>query len=285
MTQNNTTTPLVSVLLPVYNTKEEYLRACIDSILKQSFTDFELLIVNDCSTNSQVECIIKSYDDKRIQYYVNEKNLGISGTRNRLMSLAKGKYWAIVDHDDISLPDRFQKQVFYLEHHPEVGVVSGGILQYDEPKNRKYPILHAENDNDIKLRLARECELYHPAAMLRADTLKAHHIVYEEEYSPAEDRVLWYRLLPFTKFYNIQEPLIIYRWHSSNTSKTQQFKMDCAIQKARILFEREFPEISSVYPEVTKVKVLSIPVLKIKREINKYKIYLFGIQILSIKKM
>ena len=277
--------PTVSVLLPVHNTKEEYLRACIESILQQSFTDFELLIVNDCSTDSHVESIIKSYTDARINYYVNETNLGISGTRNRLMALAKGKYWAIVDHDDISLPERFQKQVSFLETHPQVGVVSGGIFQYDEHKHKKYPILHAEHDKDIKMKLSRECELYHPAAMIRASVIRDNHLCYEEAYSPAEDRVLWYRMLPLTQFYNIQEPLIIYRWHTSNTSKTQQFQMDCAIEKARLLFEKEFPEISAVYPETIIVKLLSVPVLKIRREIRKYRVYFLGIPLLSIKRM
>ena len=283
--KNNTpTVPVVSVLLPVYNTREKYLRECIDSILKQSFADFELIIVNDCSTDLQVEQVIKSYNDNRIRYYVNDINLGITGTRNRLMSLAKGKYWAIVDHDDISLTDRLKKQVAYLDDHPEVGVVSGGIFQYDEPKNRKYPILHVEHDKDIKLKLSRECELYHPAAMIRADLVKNNNIAYEEEYSPAEDRVLWYRMIPFTQFYNLQEPLIIYRWHASNTSKTQQFKMDCATEKARLLFEKEYPEISRVYPETITIKVLSFPIFKIKKEINKYRVYLLGIQIASITK-
>jgi len=282
---SNSAGPLVSALLPVYNTSERYLRECMESILSQSFTDFELIIVNDRSTDPQVERVIKSYTDSRIKYYVNERNLGISATRNRLMSLAKGKYWAIVDHDDISLKDRFKMQVDFLEKNPEVGVVSGGIYQFDEPQNRKYPILHLEHDRDIKLKLSRECELYHPAAMIRADIIRQNHLSYEEEYSPAEDRVLWYRMIPFTHFYNIQEPLIIYRWHNSNTSKTQQFKMDYATQKAQLLFEREYPELYKLYPEKIQIKFLSFPLVTIKREVNKYKVYFLGLRLLSIKKM
>lgn len=99
----------ISVLLPVYNTKEEYLRECIESILNQTFSNFELLILNDGSTNN-VEDVILSYKDSRIKYYKQE-NLGITSARNKLLTLAKGKYIAIADHDDISTPDRLEKRI------------------------------------------------------------------------------------------------------------------------------------------------------------------------------
>ena len=93
--------PKVSVLLPVYNTPALYLRECIDSILSQTFKDFELIIVNDGSADQNVERVIKSYEDPRIRYYLNEKNLGISETRNRLIDLSQGEYLAVHDHDDV----------------------------------------------------------------------------------------------------------------------------------------------------------------------------------------
>ncbi len=108
--------PKISVLLPVYNTKEAYLRACIESILQQSYGDFELIIINDASTDEHVETVIKSYDDARIRYYKNDHNQGISETRNKLMDLARGEYLAIMDHDDISLADRFKMQALILMH-------------------------------------------------------------------------------------------------------------------------------------------------------------------------
>ena len=99
--------PKVSVLFPVYNTEEKYLRAAIDSILEQTFTDFELIIINDASTDKNVEKVVMSYQDKRIRYSVNPTNQGITKTRNTLISMAKGDYLAVMDHDDISLPNRF----------------------------------------------------------------------------------------------------------------------------------------------------------------------------------
>ena len=124
--------PKISVLLPVYNTAEDYLRECIDGILGQTFSDFELIIVNDASTDANVERVVKSYEDSRIRYYVNEKNLGISETRNKLIDLAQGEYLAVHDHDDVSLPERFAKQVAYLDMHPEIGVL--GTAHIEIPK-------------------------------------------------------------------------------------------------------------------------------------------------------
>ena len=88
--------------MPVYKTQEEHLRAAIESILNQSFTDFEFLILDDCPTDTR-ETIVKSYNDPRIKYLINETNLGISKARNKLIDLAQGEYLAVFDHDDLSL--------------------------------------------------------------------------------------------------------------------------------------------------------------------------------------
>ena len=129
----------ISVLLPVYNTKEAYLRETIESILHQTFKDFELIIVNDASTDSNVEKVVKSYKDRRIRYFKNPVNLGISQTRNRLIELAKGKYLAVMDHDDIALPKRLAEEVAFLDKHSEVGVV--GTWYENFPKRKKvFPI-------------------------------------------------------------------------------------------------------------------------------------------------
>ena len=105
----------VSVLMPVYKTPEKYLREAIESILAQTFTDFEFLILDDCPTDKTCEAIINSYSDSRIKYQKNPENLGISGTRNKLLSMAKGEYIAVMDHDDISMPDRFENRfVFWM---------------------------------------------------------------------------------------------------------------------------------------------------------------------------
>ena len=113
----------VSVCMPVYNTKPEYLREAVESILNQTFKDFEFLILSDSPDNTEIDKIISSYDDKRIKYSKNTKNIGISESRNKLLKTAKGEYIAVFDHDDISLPNRLEKEVEYLDKNPDVSVV------------------------------------------------------------------------------------------------------------------------------------------------------------------
>ena len=112
--------PAVSVVMPVYN-GEKYLRESIDSILNQTYTDYEFIIVNDGS-NDKTEEIILSYNDNRIRYIKNEKNLQIVKSLNRGIELAKGRYIARMDADDISLPRRFEKQITFMENNLEIGV-------------------------------------------------------------------------------------------------------------------------------------------------------------------
>ena len=109
----------VSVLVPFFNS-EAQLKSSIDSTLNQTFTDFELILLNDGSTDGS-EDVVKSYNDTRIRYYKNEKNLGLSRSRNRLLELARGEYLAIMDNDDFSMPERFAKQVAYLDKNSDVG--------------------------------------------------------------------------------------------------------------------------------------------------------------------
>ena len=123
--------PRVSVLTPVYNTNIEHLHQCIDSILNQTFTDFEFIILNDSPENTELESEILSYSDKRIKYYKNDKNIGISESRNRLLQLARGEYIAIFDHDDISIPDRLACQVEFLDTHPNIGVIGGWLQNFE----------------------------------------------------------------------------------------------------------------------------------------------------------
>ena len=117
--------PKVSVITPIYNTPKDHLRETIDSILNQTFTDFEYIILNDSPDNTELDEIVASYTDSRIRYYRNKKNIGLEESTNKLLDLAKGEYVAVFDHDDISLPDRLKKEVEYLDYHPDVGLVSG----------------------------------------------------------------------------------------------------------------------------------------------------------------
>ena len=278
--------PKVSVLMAVYNTKEEYLRAAIDSILSQTFKDFELILLDDASPDRNVEKVIKSYSDKRIRYVCNEKNLGISLTRNRLIDLAKGEYLAVMDHDDISLPERFEKEVQYLDEHPDIGVVSCFYKKF--PVNGRVPEYFVD-DNEIKIQLVQSCAIMHPASMIRKSVLDEHNIRYENEFTPAEDYALWCRLIPFTKFHNIPEVLFHYRVHTTNTSKVQSLKMQRAMIAIREFVKAENPvlvkQADTVLVKETDVKLFGcIPFIRKQTQNDKTKWFLFGkIMICSVK--
>lgn len=241
--------PRVSVLTPIYNTNIGHLCECIDSILNQTFTDFEFIILNDSPNNKQLKKIIQTYDDDRIKYYENEKNMGISASRNRLLELARGEYIAIFDHDDISMPDRLERQVEFLDAHPNVGVVSS-LLQCFGDRNDVWK--NPESDIEIKLGLTENCFVAHTAAMIRKSVLDEHNIKYEEKYSPAEDYRIWTRLMDYTDFYNIQMPLVKYRWYAENTTNLQQEKMHNAWLAVKSDVCNKYPGYYAVYQALQK---------------------------------
>ena len=266
----------VSVLMPIYKTNENHLREAIESILNQTFTDFEFLILDDCPDDDR-EAIVKSYKDKRIKYSKNEKNLGITPSRNKLMDMAKGEYLAIFDHDDISLPTRFEKQVKYLDENPEDGVVSCWAENFPNGKVCKNPI----KNHDIKVALTDACIVLHPASMIRKSVLIENKIRYDVEYTPAEDYELWARLIRVTNFYNIPEVLFNYRIHETNTSKTQKNKMYNADVRIKAFIRLNYPELYYEYKvrlkKITKFRLFGIiPFLKIVELNNEKKVYLFS---------
>ena len=274
--------PKVSVLMPVYNTKDRYLRDAIDSILAQTFTDFELLIINDASTQKHVEAVVLSYKDPRIKYKANEANIGITHTRNKLLEWAAGEYLAVMDHDDISLPIRFMRQVEHLDAHPDVGVVSCCFERFRfKNKNGKIKI-RLEHDADIRLALVGTCAVLHPASMLRKSVLIDNNIRYENEFTPAEDYALWCRLIPHTKFYNIPEVLFRYRCHSNNTSRVQKDKIKRATMAIYAFVEQENPLLYKQYQLTAKHTAIFrlfgfIPLLKFVSQSQRTWVYLFNI--------
>lgn len=221
--------PQVSVCTPLYNTEPVQLEEMIESVLSQTFTDFEFLLLNDSPDNRRIKEIVFSYTDKRIRYIENELNIGISASRNKLIHLSKGSFLAICDHDDISLPERFEKQVMYLESHSDVGVVSALCSIFGDGNHHFQQ--HPENSDDIKKMLSHGCYVAHPASMIRKSVLIDNDIFYKESYSPAEDYKLWIDLMAVTNFHNIQETLLKYRTFNGNTSVTQRKKMEKATKR------------------------------------------------------
>lgn len=268
--------PKVSVLMPIWNTQEEHLREAMESILNQTYRDFEFLIINDSPDNTKLDEIVASYDDSRIRYARNEKNVGITPSRNKLLQMAEGEYIAIFDHDDISEPQRLERQVAYLDSHPEVGVLGAGVREFPGGREVHYP----ENDEEIRLGLMWGCMIPHSAAMVRRELLVQHNICYEECFSPSEDYALWCRLIPHTKFHNLPEVLFRYRFHANNTSRSQAGKMERATYAIRSFVAADNPALHREYlmraTHTTRIRLFGvIPFLKIVRRANRTRVYLF----------
>lgn len=275
--------PRVSVLMAVYNTPPEYLREAIDSILAQTFTDFEFLILNDGSTDPQVEELVTSYSDPRIVYTVNEQNLGISETRNRLLDMARGEYLAIMDHDDISLPERFEKQVAFLNAHPEVGVVN---TQYQSIGQNKVSTV-ALDDISIKMELMVRCCLRHSSCMLRRSVLAENGIRYEAMFSPVEDYALFCRLLPLTRFAILPDVLLRYRAWDGNTSHTQAKRMEVAAQGVLAFVRRDNPELWAMAQthlcRIWRYRLCGVPILAKERTRGDTTWKFFGLPVWRVK--
>ena len=270
--------PKVSVLMPVYKTEEKYLREAISSILNQTYTDFEFLILDDCPEDNR-EDIVLSYKDNRIKYIKNSQNLGITPSRNKLLELARGEYIAVMDHDDVSLSNRFAKQVAYLDEHKDVGVVGSFIHKIVGGKDVKLPI----ENNDIKSCLMMKCVITHPASMIRKSVLTKNNICYEEHYSPSEDYKLWCDLIEHTNFYNIPEVLFNYRDHKNNTTTSRRDEMENVTLEIWAENEIKYPLLWKKFSlaQVTYIKTIRlfgfIPFLKIKQKGRKKEVLLFDI--------
>lgn len=195
--------PVISVLMPAYNAAA-YIREAIDSILNQTFTNFEFVIINDGSTDA-TEKIILSYSDERIKYYANECNMGIVKTLNRGIELCQGKYIARMDADDVSLPDRLEKQVHCLD--AKLHVVACGTVYAVLGDGLKMSVDVATDAKDIRYDMAIYCQFAHSTMMIRKDTLDQYKLRYREEYKCAEDYKLWTEMLQYGEMENIPEVL------------------------------------------------------------------------------
>ena len=272
----------ISVLMPVYLTQEQHLREAMESILAQTFGDFEFLILNDSPEAAYIDDIVASYADSRIRYFRNAENIGISESRNKLIDLARGEYLAVMDHDDISCPERFEKQVAFLDSHPEVGVVGCHSETISESLKKRKLYTPPVKDHDIKVSLIRNCVILHPTAMIRKCVLLDNNIRYEACFSPAEDYALWCRLIPCTRFYNVPEVLFKYREHETNTSKVKDIEMVKSTIAIHAFVEVENPVLFREYQDraihKTRIRLFGfIPFITIKVRRNRGRVFLFEV--------
>lgn len=208
--------PLVTVLMPVYNA-EKYIVEAINSILNQTFTEFEYLIIDDGSTDKSLE-IIKSYNDKRIRLVENGVNIKLIATLNKGLDLIESKYICRMDADDISVPTRIGKQLKFMEENPEYKACSSWVHIFFEKTNRKFDYKLVENHNDIRFKTLYQNHFCHPASFIRTDFINKNNLHFDKKYIHSEDYSFFVRLSEIGKIYNIQEVLLRIRKHDSNVS-------------------------------------------------------------------
>ncbi len=207
--------PTVSVMMPAYNA-ENFIEESIQSVLNQTYKDFELIILDDGSTDNTFK-IAAAYaaKDSRIRVIQNEGNKGLSFTRNRLFKEAKAPLLAILDSDDLSVPERLAWQVDYLERNPDVGVLGGGVIYFDENNPIKATSIRLSGVTNIPIRLLFQNVMGQSTIMMR----KAYaELEYRNDFPPAEDYDLWVRASFETKIDNLPKVLIHYREHGNNIS-------------------------------------------------------------------
>lgn len=232
--------PLVSVLMPVFNA-EEFLKEAIESILTQTYTNIEFLIFNDGSTDKSAE-IITSFQDERIRFFNSENNKGYVTHLNRGLTFAKGKYIARMDADDISLPDRLEKQVRFLESNSDIGICGGRTEVIDEFGNHLSFSCHYLFDKELRILLFKDSCFSHPAVMLRREVLEINGCEYDIDLVPAEDYGLWYSISLKTKLANLPDVLLKYRKHNTQITKRKKSSQSAATDIIRKRIVEDFLE-------------------------------------------
>lgn len=224
--------PTVSVIMPVFNA-ETYLEQAIISILEQSYTDFEFIIIDDGSSDNSLSIINKIADSDNRVKFISRPNKGLIFTLNEAINLSVGDYIARMDADDISAPQRFEKQVSFLDAHPDyaaVGVLSI-LIDSDGDEIAAFGNWVEHDDIDKAHIRGHGGAIIHPSSMIRAEVLRKVGN-YREGFKSAEDIDLWLRVAEVGKLANIDERLFYYRQHLDSVGHKQRTEQILNTQKA-----------------------------------------------------
>ena len=229
----------VTVLMPVHN-GAAYLSEAIDSILRQSLRDFELLIVDDASTDKSV-AIIEHYKDPRIRLLRSSERLKLSGALNLGLNHARCDYVARMDSDDVSLPRRLEIQVRYMNRHPEIGMCGAWIRYFGGPSRAvlKRPV----GCEEIRAFSLVDTPFAHPTVMLRRSMMDQHQLRFDGSYYPTEDFELWTRAMRCFPVENLPQVLLQYRVHGWSLTGSDWTKMD---EQAIRIIARQFQALGIV---------------------------------------
>lgn len=249
----------VSIILPVYNA-EKTINDSIKSIVEQTFKDWELIVINDGSTDN-TENVILSFKDYRINYIKNDCNKGLIYTLNRGLNISKGEYIARMDADDISLSSRIEKQVIFMDSHPDI-IVCGTQIEYFGTKQTSYfKLKFPTRDKELKEMLAFATCFAHPTVVIRKNVLTSNKVQYNPVFKNAEDYNMWIDLMPFGKFANLSETLLKYRISDTQISQPS----NVLTEKSVLLCKRKYLKQYLSEQEISKLFNTPISISTIKR--------------------
>lgn len=265
----------VSVIMSTYREREEHLRLAVESILNQTYSDFEFILVVDDPENVQLRQILAEYAEKdaRIKLYVNDVNRGLTYSRNRCFSYCTGKYIAIMDADDISEPKRLEVQKEYLDMHPELDITFTGRTEINE-QNEVITPFKGSNLQDEKIPDILEFGsiITNPSVMMRADCLKQLNGL--REVSHAEDYDLWLRCCDMNyRFHLINEALLKYRIRGDSLSHKNYAYTWVSTQYARTLHKRRRKSSTDNFSEADAKKFIEHSVRRSEKSTERFNKY------------
>lgn len=212
---------LATVLVPAFNCSG-FINECLDSILNQSFTDYEIIIIDDGSTDTTLKQI-SEYNDKRIRVIKNDNNRGIVYSLNLGIDHAEGKYIVRMDADDIMLGDRIKQQIDFLEANLEFGLVGSTYNIIDKAGNFKKHVKLVEDPSYLKLGILFRNQFHHSAITMRTELVRK--LRYSEDFLFCEDHDLWIRFSEIVPIANLSATHLAYRWHQNNTCHVKQMEL------------------------------------------------------------
>jgi glycosyltransferase involved in cell wall biosynthesis len=269
--------PVISVVMSVYNT-EKYIAESIESVLNQTFSNFEFIIVEDCCTDNTLE-IIKKYQhiDNRIIILSNKENIGLTKSLNKAIDFSKGKYIARMDADDICTENRFEIQYNYLEKNTDIGLCGSWCENFgDKSGISKFNQSH----NSIKFGLLFQCQFCHSTIMFRSELYKKYYLKYNEEFITAQDFELWSRMITVTKAINLPIPLLKIRFHNESISA---IKKEQQLNNRNKIIRNQFKKIDVQINDLEIEKYVEFCNSSFKFSFKEYEEFVKFIEICSIR--
>ena len=224
----------ISIIMSVYN-GSRYLRESIESILNQTYRDFEFIIFDDASTDDSAS-IIESYNDPRIVFIKNDKNYGLTLNLINGVQLAKGKYIARIDSDDVAFDKRLERQIDYMETHTDIDVCGSLANAIDSNGRKRYIIRVPVNDKEIKENLIFGNCIIHPSVMMRKSLFEKHQ--YDASFRTCQDYNLWSECICDCTFANLNEVLLGYRVNFDGISRSERKSPDKRYATLKTIYER-----------------------------------------------